>query len=65
MRILTFVIYVLFGAGAILGGIAAIVSRGYFESGRYASGALVNTVPFVLFALTAPFTRANPMEVVR
>ena len=118
MRILTLVIYALFGAGAILGGIAAVVSpsvilpsteltplarhlareegaafvfiggmllwaarhydrrrpvhlgmvvltalfaaihwQGYFESGRYASAGLVNTVPFVLFALTTPFSR--------
>ena len=115
MKILTLVIYALSGAGAMLGGIAAIVSpalilpgaelpplarhlareegaafvfiggmvlwaarhydrrrpvhlgmvvltalfaaihwQGYFESGHYASAAVVNTIPFVLFALTTP-----------
>lgn len=117
MRILTLAIYWLFGAGAILAGVAAIVSpaailpasdltplarhlareegaafvfigvmllwsarhydrrrpvhlgmvvltalfavihwQGYFESGHYANAALVNTVPFVLLAVTTPFT---------
>jgi hypothetical protein len=36
---------------------AAIHWQGYFEAGHYASAALVNTVPFALFAVTMPFTR--------
>jgi hypothetical protein len=36
---------------------AAIHWQGYFESSHYVSAVLIDTVPFILLALTAPFTQ--------